>query len=301
MNKEILIKTRKGIGAILGWGFGLFFLLMAIALLFDPSGNYKGVICFLIASLMLLPPAWNRLNINLEWRKVLSIKLIVTVILFGLAINTDTAFNGQNHKSSADDQQTAFNEKQHNLYQKLLELEVKNVLGGYNSLLNADAWMKELQVKGTQQANRILKEFKDNEVAAAQKYDAPWIIEGRITKIDDGFLSATIGLDGDRFFNLDAEMKNKDRVATYKKGDSVKLYCENISEAVTLIFVHDCVDFNDWLKISVIKAEKSLYRTNTQFRDQSDNLKQIISNLSEEHICYNDLTAQNCKKLFKAL
>lgn len=72
-------KKKIGIGYILGWIFGVLFLLAALGALI--SIQIPSVILLLISAILLLPPAWERINKKMSVTITGGLKAILVIVL----------------------------------------------------------------------------------------------------------------------------------------------------------------------------------------------------------------------------
>ena len=56
-------------------------------------------------------------------------------------------------------------------------------------------------------------------------------------------------------------MKNKNRAASYQKGEAIAVQCKQISEVATIIHGLKCEDQRDWLRSSLKNIERRIPET----------------------------------------
>ena len=231
-----------------------------------------------------------------------AMRVIIVLGLFGTASLISKANMDANSPSAIK-----LSPQQENLYITLLTEDFGAALAGGKSILKPDEWFQVLNVNGKTSAMGILKNFDANEVAAAQKYKGPWLIDGQVQSIDDSFSGAYVELGSEsEFINFRAEVGDKSKAAMYSKGDYVTFYCRNVEEIATFVYGKDCQDYDDWIKKNMASLENGIRHQKITVDDKGftlpDFLKDLrtgLLNLPDNSICYDAYDEACIKELEK--
>jgi hypothetical protein len=180
---------------------------------------------------------------------------------------------------------------------------------GSQTIISEEMWYSILEIQGSTSADKIMQDFKDNEVFAVQKYKGAWLINGPIRQIENSFDLAKIGLGkNSTFIHFTAEMNNKDRAAKYTKGQNITLYCEHISEYVTIVNGSKCRDYNDWKDLAFKNAINSAAKIQIDLKGQVMSLSDILTLLDKNahklphpKLCREEPRHPKCLNPFKVL
>lgn len=277
------------------WALGIFLILIAIAAL---ENNIISSILFVATAGFILPPVRKQVYKIRQTHIKPVMRVMIVLGLFGAASLISKANMDANSPSAIK-----LSSQQENLYITMLKDDFEASLTGGKSLLKPNEWLKALSVNGKTGAMDVLKDFDTNEVAASQKYNGPWLIDGQIQSIDDSFSGAYVEIGSkSEFINFRAEIDDKNKAALYSKGNLVTFYCRGVEEIATFIYGKDCQDYDDWFKKNTTSIEyktrdHKITNDNKEFalHDVLKRLRAALSQLPNNSTCYNafDETCKN--------
>ena len=225
--------------------------------------------------------------------KCVRVTIIFFVFLFVMAqidASNDPSFEGNK-----------LTKQQVNLISSSLIEDYNSSRTNSESAISEENWDTILGVHGQVTAREILKDFKNNEISAMQKYQGYWQISGKVHEINNTFGGALVSLDNTTsFIGLNAKVANMNLASSYIIGDNIKLICNGVDEAVTLVYGNDCDDYNDWV-VSKIKyfahhPQKFVKAINdNETRERFQKILTAFSQLGTNSKCYQDLKSDECK------
>ena len=305
------------LGPICSWGFAVIFFMLAMACALFDIPSYLSALAFVSAGLLLFPPL--REVVHKHTKIVLSRGLRVTACImlacFAVLVTNTGLNNGSStyERSYSSGSSSSYDDSQNTgvvdskIFYELLFRDFRNAAYQSGSFyVEGSNWAGFLKTKGIVSADGLLADFEANEVAASDKYDAPWFIAGTVQTIDDDINGATIAI-GNKWgvFNINAKFNDKKRVSMYLKGQRVVIRCDRVEESVGIVFARDCADINDWSQHNFKPAFKNVNRTGLRYDPNSEGatvfelyrtLQKAIPHLSPSSECYEDVTSESCDK-----
>lgn len=208
----------------------------------------------------------------------------------------------QTAASSTDRRETINERDAENIFLSHVEDDFLAALRNKDALLKKEQWFRILGLSGQTNANTILIDFKANEVSAARKYQGSWLITGQVTGINDSFGQAIVEMGAvSSFINFNAGFDNKDRVATYQMGEAITVFCGRISESLSVIHGHECMDYRDWafpnLKTAIANLPSDTLGRGGSPVDKIFGLMRIsIFSLPKDTDCLSNFRSELCQK-----
>lgn len=254
------------------WALGIFLILIAIA---ASENNIISSILFVAAAGFVLPPVRKQVYKIRQTHIKPVMRVMIVLGLFGAASLISKANMDANSPSAIK-----LSPQQENLYITMLKDDFEASLTGVKSILKPDEWFQVLNISGKTSAMDILKDFDANEVAAAQKYNGPWLIDGQVQSIDDSFSGAYVELGSkSEFINFRAEVGDKSKAALYSKGNHVTFYCRSVEEIATFIYGKDCQDYDDWIKKNMTSLGNGIRHQRITVDDKGFTLPDFLKDL----------------------
>ena len=134
--------------------------------------------------------------------KCVRVTIIFFVFLFVMAqidASNDPSFEGNK-----------LTKQQVNLISSSLIEDYNSSRTNSESAISEENWDTILGVHGQVTAREILKDFKNNEISAMQKYQGYWQISGKVHEINNTFGGALVSLDNTTsFIGLNAKVANQ--------------------------------------------------------------------------------------------
>ena len=175
------------------------------------------------------------------------------------------------------------------------------------TLIAKEQWDQILSISGHANARKIIADFEENEVSSHQKYKGKWIVRGKVFGIHNDIKGATVFLDNQyQIGAFNAKINDMDFAASLSKGDIIEVVCNDIDEAVTIIYGDDCEAYNSWItaEIKFLTLNPNRFLNSIQENQTRENFNKFldgISMLQTDSACYDDFKSTECKAEFQSI
>lgn len=296
MSENVDIKNKVTRKSKYFWIIPISFTIAGLLLVVTNEASVLSGLLFTISGMMFSPIVKNAFANHLNKYLSIFIRLNFCILFMVLAI---TANDIKPQFEFASPQHEQF-------FYSVLEQDYQEALKSNDTILSSKQWFDVLGIMGITEAKDILSDFKKNEVKAVQKYRGSWLIEGRVTAIDNSFGKAIVGIGNtSELFNFNAEIKDKNRAASYNIGEPIQIYCRSITEMATLVNGLDCSDYRDWkdnaFKWAAKKKQNLIVRNGRTFKETQDLIKLGINHLPTDSTCFSDVNDKLCLEEYLAV